>query len=828
MPRRWLSMRTHKEEQSSTLKASDGFDFAFGFREDSADASLGSHGSERPFVFGSNPSKVRRKPDFTLLTGRPSTSRGSSRYNVSHSATRSESSCIGVAFGSPLHPPQNFGTTESNMSPSNHCFVEDPSPSRAPSIKKWKKIGALFRHKSTSEKVAPLGCHSQPQVNTEIHNLDAPIHKSQWRNLRSQPNAQDDSNTYHAKPRTDTYKERPRTSHGYDASSFQKFMDAHPVPSLQVKIPGSPFERYSVMFKNINATPQLILHNRRSRVMEKNMPEPEPEPEPEPSPLYDNIDDDLPGLKRRVTSPNMSKTNDTTTPGPKPSSSTGYSLFPSTGTPTSSRPQSQHRSSNSLSSRPWTAPGQVLTPHGNFPSPPRQQLRKVSSRSQLRVADPEKDLPLPSPPALPGIRNFSNHSSGSSNGEIFFDVKSLRDSRGVDVNQYEMTRPRSTELQVARSKSSARKKMMGKSSISSMQEEVAESIRKSTSTQIDDAIALVESLTCASALSVVSTNTTETVPPRKIVSQHQQAVAGPSADASNAATSGMLRNPTKSKREGLNIDPPSRVLESIEEKSPRTVSSRHSIALITEDPAITRMNRLASRARANSNDTKPSRARLMQELPMPKPPTVPVKNSKVIPLSKYAPKQTAEDLVRQTGIRPVRPPRSSTDDGAGYNPTVPVFRRQFPVERSCTMPSGSVLNPAGDAAARPVLAERRSAPHMNQEAPMVVAYVRPSAEVSVARTVSLSRAKIISKSSSKTVSRLSSHSEENFSSRRAVDRRLPVLLEVNNKQKPGLSPNALLSSEANMPSSPMSLPSVSDFARTLDVFPTPPSVTVGN
>lgn len=820
MPRRWLSMRTHKEEQISTLKASEGFDFAFGFREDSVDASLSSQGFRKPFVFGSNPSRSRRKPDFTLLTGRPSTSRSSSRYNVSHSATRSESSCIGVAFGSPLHPPQNFGTTETNMSPPNHCFVDNPSPSRTPSIKRWKKIGALFRPRSDSEKVTPLGCHCQQQVNPETHKLDVPIHRSQWRHSRSPSNPQDNSDTYRANPRADRHNERPKTSHGYDASSFQKFMEAHPVPSLQVKIPGSPFERYSVMFKNINATPQLTLHNRRSQMMEKTTPE--------PSPLPDDIEDDLPGLKRRLTSPTMSSSTDTVTSGPKVSGPTGYSLFPST--PSSSRPQSQHRPSNSFSSRPWTAPGQVLTPHGNFPSPPRQQLRKSPSKSQLRIVDPEKDLPLPSPPTLLGTRNVSNHSSGSSNGEIFFDVKSLRDSKGVGVSQYEMTRPPSAELQVARSKSSARRKILGKSSISSIQQEVEERPGKSTSAQIDDTIALVESLTSASALSVASTKTTETVAPRKIISQHQQAIASPSDDASNVTSNGTLRI-SKLKREDLNVDLPSPVLESIEEKSPRTVSSRHSIALITEDPTITKMNRIAARARANSNDTKLSRARLMQDLPLPKPPMVPAKDSKVIPISKYAPKQTAEDPARPTGVRSIRPFRSSTNDTASYNHNVPVFRRQFPVDRSCTMPSVLVSGPAGEITTRPALTERRSAPHMTREAPMMVAYVKPSAEVSVARTVSLSRnasPKIVSKPSSKNVSRLSSYSEENMRGRKVVDRRLPVLLEVSSKQRSGLSQNTLVESEANIPSSPMSLPSVSDFTRTLDVFPTPPSLTVGN
>lgn len=820
MPRRWLSMRTHKEDQTSTLKATEGFDFAFGFKTDAAEASLASRESKRPFVFSSNPSRVRRAPDLTLLTERPSTSR-SSRYYGSHSATRSESSCIGVAFGSPLHPPQNFGSAEPNMSPSNNCFVDSPSPSRTPSIKKWKKLSSLFRPRSNSEKVAQLGCHCQPQVNAESHTLGVPIHIPHWRHPRPPSNVQDDFNTHRAVPRTDKHNERPKTSHGYDASSFQKFMEAHPVPSLQVKIPGSPFERYSVMFKNINATPQLTLHHRRSRVME--------ETTPEPSLLHDSIDDDLPGLKRRVTSPNMSKSDETATPGPKVSGPTGYSLFPAT--PSSSRPQSQHRPSHSSSSRPWTAPGQVLTPHGNFPSPPTQQLRKSTSKAQLRVVDVEKDLSPPSPPVLLGARNVSGHSSGSSNGEIFFDVKSLRNSRGTDANQYEMTRPPSTELKIARSKSSARKKMLGKASISSMQEEIEESMSRSTSLQIDDAIALVESLTSASSLSVASTTTTETVAPRKIISQHQQAIAAPSEDASNAAASTTPRNPPKLKREGLSIDLPPRVLESIEEKSPKTVSSRHSIALITEDPTITRTNRLASRARANSNDTKLSRARLMQELPLPKPPTVPVKDSKLVPLSKYAPKQTAEDVVRQTGIRPARPLRSSTDNIASYNHGATVFRKQFSVERSCTMPSGSVSNPAKDAVARPIITERRSAPHMSQEAPMVVAYIKPAAEVSVARTVSLSRnasAKIISKPSVKNASRLSSHSEGNMRGGKLADRRLPTLPEVNSKHKASLSQqNPLLGSEANMPSSPMSLPSVSDFTKTLDVFPAPPSVTVG-
>lgn len=816
MPRRWLSMRAHKEENKSTLPVPEGFDFAFGVKSASTLSSPTSPDPKKPFVFGDASQNAKRKPDLTLLIERPQSSRLSSRFSGSHSATLSESSCIGMAFGSPLHPPHTFGLAEANMSPSPHCFHDNPSPARTPSIKKWKKIGGLFRPRSNSEKDSSLPC--QQQIDTLTHKSAMPAHRTRWRNPKS-PSTQDEYYAYQEAARCGGISDRPKTSQGCETSGFQKFVEAHPIPSIQVKIPGSPFERYSVMFKNLNATPQLGISNKRTPPMETIAHE--------PSPIQQDTNLISPGLKRRVTSPTTSKPNDTPSIGSKPLNSSRYSLFPPT--PTSSRPQSQHRSSNQPLTRPSTAPGQTLPSQRECSPPKRRQIEPLMSASTPKAIHLQKELPCLSPRAVADTHKMHSHSRSSSNGEIFFDVKSLRDSKGQNGTQYEMTRPPSSELQLARSKSTARKQLSKPSSPSLALEERGEPPTKSTSAQIDDTIALVRSLTSSSTSAAAATKEANTMTPKKIVSQHQQVTTIISNDDNGATSDNKTRKSAKSKSESLNIDVPSPVLESTEEATPRTINSRHSIALVSEGPAIAGLDLVASRARANSNGAQVSRARLMQDLPLPCPPAAPVRESKLIPLSKYAPKHTAEDLVRQTGLRPVRPQRSNTDNAISYNNGNPVFRRQFPLGRSCTMPSvhGPTLPRASGTP--PISAQRRMSPHGDREMPMVVAYVKPSAEVSIARTVSLSRtpsAKItVSRQPSRSALRAVNHSEEELAEKK-VPQRMPTLLEVNSKHKPGLSQNAVLELEAGISSSPASLPSTSDIAKTLDVFPTPPMVTV--
>lgn len=821
MPRRWLSLRTQKEEHSFTPPVAEGFDFAFGVKSDSPLSSPTSPDSKRPFIFGDAALKARRKPDLTLLIERPQNSRPSSRFSGSFSGPRSGNSCIGVAFGSPHHPPQNFGASQLDMTSSRPCLADNSSPVRSPSVKKWKKIGGLFRPRANSDKSS---VSYQQQFDNSHHKLDASVHKSRWRSPKSPPAVQDDAATHHRIATSGSNQDRPRTSHGYQPRKSQSSSEIHPFPSIQVRIPGSPFERYSVMFKNLNATPQL--GRRRSYMKEDIIPD--------PSPVQPIIDTNSPTLKRRVTSPSLSQTCELhkvegPPSNPKPVNSSRYSLFPAT--PNTSRPQSQHRSLNNLSNRPWTAHGQVSSPQDG--SPQKRQRHELSvSNATVQSIDLQKELPCLAPEPNTKISAPLTHSRRSSSGEIFFGVKSLRDSKGLDLTHYEIARPPSTELLVARSRSDARKQSRRPSDPSTTTRNHREQPSKTTCTQIDDAVALVESITsAASASAVTAEQEHNSITPKKLASQHRQMNGALSNDTTVVvANSKRLRTP-RSKSDGLNIAVPSPVLESIEEVSPRTINSRHSIALMTEGPAIASLDMIKSRARANSNDNQISRAQLRKELPLPPPPppVVPIKDSQFIPLSKYAPRHTAEELVRQTGLRPVRPSRSNTDDGVSYNGGITVFRRQLPPTRSCTMPSTYVPIGSKEGSSHSASVTRRISPRPDQEIPAIVVYTPRSAEVSVARTVSLSRkpsAKItVSRQPSRNALRQTNRSEEELAEKK-VAQRMSTLLEANGKHKSELNQNAVVEMETTIPSSPTCGTAGCDFARTLDVFPTPPMLSV--
>jgi hypothetical protein len=109
-----------------------------------------------------------------------------------------------------------------------------------------------------------------------------------------------------------------------------------------------------------------------------------------------------------------------------------------------------------------------------------------------------------------------------------------------------------------------------------------------------------------------------------------------------------------------------------------------------------------------------------------KPPPVPKKDAKFIPLSKYATKNTVTKI-ENAGIIPTRPTRANTDDlTARASPAVRVAK-----ERSATLPSASQSSLRGMEKAVPPRTDSR----MN---PKVVSNPA-TAEVAVARTISLSR-----------------------------------------------------------------------------------------
>lgn len=820
MPRRLLSVRSRKEENRPVFGVPEGF--IFDFTPKPNDSRISPHALERtrPFTSGSDCQR-KRKPDLTLLIERPQTSRDSQGEDTPQSIEPLDCTHIGMAFGSPRHPPQTFGPVDINMNASQSCFLEKTSPSRSPSVRKWKKIGGIFRHRSNPEKNShPV---HQPQHSIESHKLGLPIHRTLRHNPKS-PQVRRNSFKKHIadSPQGQTRHATTRLDGCYAAGDFDKFMDARSIPSLQVKIPGSPFERYSVMFKNVNATPQHSTLGRRRDPMEKITPE--------PSPLDGSLDALGPRLKRRTASPTVSVTADTPPRAvSQDTNSVSYSLFPST--PNSSRPQSQHRPSPQSHPRPSAAPSQDMPSHDVYLLPPKAHGQIRTSRSSITSKSLiEKDLPCPVHPKGSDICHTSNHSRGSSAGEIFFDVKSFRDSKGQDANQYEMTRPPSAELQLARSKSNARKQKQRKpDALPPPPHEPEARAIKTTSVQIDETIALVKSLACTTALPAVETEERSKVLPQDSLIQDQEMNVIEPDDTDVPAMNKAKRKSAKLRSEGLNIDVPSPVLESIEEATPGELETRFSVPLATESASTGKLGHIASRACSNSTDLPNQQSRSLTSTPSPLPPAVPVKDSKYIPLSRYAPRHTAEDLVRQTGLRPVRPVRSNTDDFASYNNRPVSFRHHDSAGRSFTMPLLHHSPATKQGISPPIFVGSEESSPKGRDMPMMVAYVKPSAEVSIARTVSLSRkpsAKItVSRQPSKIGSRAAGQTQEDATEKQ-VPERLPVVQEVLSKHKPGLSQNAVLEL-VTMASEIPSMPATNESAKPVEMFPvSPPAVSV--
>lgn len=197
MPRRWLSVRGPKEEQKAGQDISEAhlqkdFDFAFAAKSHVRGGSHVPACAEelRPTTSGGERYKAKRKPDLTLLVERPKSSDSVQKKLLS--AARLDDPQIGVAFGSPRHPPQVLESIASTMSPSQQhhaIFLEGPLPVHPAKAKKWK-IGGFFRPRANSHKEPAF--YQVQQIHTvETKKLGLPIIRTPWRNPKSPPMVQD-------------------------------------------------------------------------------------------------------------------------------------------------------------------------------------------------------------------------------------------------------------------------------------------------------------------------------------------------------------------------------------------------------------------------------------------------------------------------------------------------------------------------------------------------------------------------------------------------------------------------------------------------------------
>ncbi|KAL2443732.1 hypothetical protein ABEF95_011310 [Exophiala dermatitidis] len=627
------------------------------------------------------------------------------------------------------------------------------------------------------------------------------------------------------------------------------------LPKLELEIPTAPLDRYSVMFRNLPAaTRSSSLLARRSKTLGS----------------LKSFDDNRPTTKDRDDQLPRSATEESLTPlfpprWPTTPTSTRspagskYSLFPTTTqTPvkgpghTAAAAFENDKLGASQLKRSATSPAS-LSPMRDEHAVAKPQplslrrttsdervvegtigdgrpLRRIISHEQLasspdeHTASTDRGTPWSTAHSLK-----SSVSSATTVDEIFFDIKSFRDSRGVEDGQFVMTRPASAAVELARTRSKRgvttdrSQRPQGTqpdepeepippipaSVMTSSLAVTSAATTKHTSVNteyFDEAIAAVERLTSPTITDVV-----QDVP--IMVCDVPAVVAATQSPGS--ASINVFSSPTTISDEGHNFSPqqpkrthevshliPSPVVEVKEDLSPNSASgSVATIVPISTPPSLpapappapaeaTKLPKsTASRVTAVKRVDRPidDSPTIPQEPPRTtpsvlaqssspltpegkgeseneKPPPVPKKDAKYIPLSRYAAKNTVS-RIEQAGIIPTRPARANTDDGLGISTstnsnttrqhrhpprTVPLVTK----ERSSTLPSSlrppsrpqtesSSTSPS--AALRglekivPPPASSSSASLSLSSRSQFATTTTGNAEVAVARTVSLSR-----------------------------------------------------------------------------------------
>ncbi|KAK5938970.1 hypothetical protein PMZ80_009163 [Knufia obscura] len=788
MPRRWLSVRGRKEEEKANQGIGEAhlqqdFDFAFAADDQLQGGCQGPAPPEelRPNTSGGKPFRAKQKPDLTLLIERPKSS-DSLIHNTPLSAARLDGSQIGVAFGSPRHPPQLLESIVSTMSPDQQhhaCFFDGPSPAQPVKGKKWK-LGDFFRPRANSNKGSNFYQVQQlDAVGTK--KLGLPITRTPWRNPRSPLIVQDGFDEQTPPNATGDVSKAVLPSIPGTGSGTQQ-QDSPTLPPLKVSVPGTPLERYSVMFKDVNGIKQSGLLVRRSKDLDQLV-------------IATHVTQEgselvVPKLTRRATSPTTSKHQETSRICNNGQASSKYSLFPAT--PTSIKFLTQTDSPGLTRTRSATGPPQ-LSP---TPALPSMGSEGHGAGSDQRLMSSEVTADSKTLTNLTVAQN--PHISAQD--EIFFDIKSFRDSHGQVGQQFEMTRPPSTAVQLARSKSSARRLLQEKLDAKAQaqeQEANEERAERTTSVQIDETIAIVESLTSPSGSGLALQHLPQTTysPESKLDSSQGggEKIDAMDAESTNTKTA-RRKSELRTRLEGLNIDVPSPVLELAEETTPKQLHTTGSEATPEKQPTHVAQVAASPVSAISSPGTR-------TRTPSP-PPALPIKDSKYIPLSKYAPKRTTEDLVRQTGLRPVRPTRSNTDNMTTWNARTTSLARPPRPERSSTMPPTNPIPQSRYSKLPPPVV---AGPGTNSKGPSMVAYAKPAAEVFVARTVSLSRrpsARVIApKFPTRTASKREPVQEEEVKEKK-VALGIPVVQEVHKGHKPGLSQSGVLETATIAPSSP--------------------------
>ena len=892
MPKRWLSLRGRQQhnspviEHTSSDKAKQDFDFAFSAETPASfSTALPSRDTqfrttpydERPTMARGIENRPRKQLRIDVDATRPKTS-GDNRASTlqlahHHNTSRSHEDLIGIAFGSPSHPPSTFRSLAGQMSPmvTDHAFGQQgPFPERQRRLlpKSWKKIGSLFAPKNSGlEHGPPLT--SSPALSQEPVQHKAVDNQSKhpWLRYRlhvpEQPTRRPPPPPVQIEYVDETFEEACRRKSSSEGKTM--LLDPTPIPSphvveqirksverpvrlsslpkLEVSIPNPPLDRYTVMFKDVSQSSNLLA--RRSKTLESlkspdlkhessRMPEAkhiiEPLPEGELLPARRMTDPKLPkpefAMKASTSSPTVSK----------------YSLFP----PASPAPikiigKIHHESPLK---RTVSSPARLSPMEPTFPKEKPRVVtdpRKPSAMHDVISPATNTASTDATEPCWSAVHSIKSSVSSSNTEEIFFDIRNFRDSKGIEDGQhFVMARPESAVVNLARTrsklnKSSTRRKpeppTLSRPTIPAARADRHDSISSVNTAVFDEAIAAVEELTSPQSRKEVSQEArmglvksqpaSASSPPRSNVSRQSSLNKADLALKLLPPDPGMPTKGSKSRPDQPHsITVPSPIIEEASPSSNKTVtiSPEKPIANQAKSrdpspmPPQPRFNESARKAAPDSRSATPTE-KASSNLPLRKPmaaavamkpqhtsqpslskspqmiavrrmdhpieesptipqgppprpyspaealllgnkgPPVPKKDSKFIPISKFAARSTVA-RVEQVGVKPARLARSATDTlVVEAHQTGKKLTGLRKAERSQTIESVSPTAP--QAQPRPVVQQAsksdfdiartvsaKNSPQLGQNGVHTVTAVvqaKPAAEVSVARTVSLAR-----------------------------------------------------------------------------------------
>lgn len=790
MPRRWLSFRAYRDGnsqdvESNNINSQPRFDFAFTSEpealieqdEPSASPTL------RPTTSGGDRPRSRRRPDLSLLIERPKTSH-SFLQRKSFSFAHLDNSHIGLAFGSPSCPPGPSGSELSTM-PSNESTettVEAGSLSN-PLIRsrKWK-IGSLFRSRSRAAR-KPRTRSPQPHLNDNTNNA-TPTTDVQYSPISPLTL---DLEKMHSPLRFEI-DQQEITSQPPEQSAQAVLALAYQTKTLRTSVVQSSNE-----IKGYNATQQSRLLVRRSKIFSQLLVKEVTE--------STDRDVEVPSLSRPLTSPLSIQPPYYARNCGSNASGGRYSLFPAT--PTSEKPQTQVGSPRPTRQRSSTAPSsQDLPVISTNPDVPERPSTSLQMAKPLR-SETCQEL---SYEAVTTIQHSHHDSHASSEGDIFFDVRSFEDAHDQNNQQFEMTRPPSAVVQLARSRSNARKLRQGKSVTELSVEEQGQKYKsgtKITSEQLGQTIAALKML----ALPELPVQDTDSAGP-KPQARREESRCKPSRDkGDNKSGRSDADGFQKYSLQGgshvkTKISDTNTAFAELETTKQRDLSGLR--AGNTPDGAGLERSFTAPLPALTSNPVGKANTQLeATRRPLsPSPPPVPVKDTKHVPVPKRSSSQMKEKKICQNCTRPVRPRRSNTSSTLIQKPESSTSQQRRPPARAVTVPIPKVTNaPISKYSSPPLFAKVNPELSNGKQSSTAVAYVKPAAEVAVARTVSLSRrpsAKIVNPTR-KTSKR--EQPKEDVTEKK-VTLNMPVVQEVEMKHKPGLSLNIILETATIPPSSP--------------------------